>query len=714
MNRFLPRVLLIMVFLAGFGGMAGSLTAAQGAETPPGPAAAGAYAYYLPAVEKSEPPAWLGPFGGSVVVLLPDPVNTNIVYAGTWGAGVYKSTDNGNSWLPARGGLWNLQINSMAIDPLNPTIVYAGTYGSGVFKSDNGGETWVQASSGMQDGAIVYAMAVDPEAPNRLYASTRAQGTGEPPWKGILYKSEDGGISWRAVLQNIGGSGAQDWVYAIAVLPRDPNLILAASHEHGVYRSWNYGETWAPANNGILNGSGRGIVFDPSKRSPSTAYYGEWHRDGAYKTTDDGNTWSLLANGIENTKIYSMSIDWTDPRYVYAATMVASAGDTGGVLRSSDSGAGWSLVGLKGLSVYAVAPNRASGSQLYAGVIGNAGVYRSEDHGSTWASSNYGMSNLPATSILVQPGAPNILYTSNTAVYRSTDRGASWAALGSGLPGSTINALVMHPSNPGLLFALTESGLYRLDISSGSAWSKVNGLPEGSALQAAPHPLERPDELQALMPDEPAAPAPASAPNSPIKCMVFAPSNASVVYLGSGGAGVYRSSDGGLTWNQAGLSGQTVWSLAVDPANPNAVYAATNTAATVKFSPDGGATWADTATPGVIAYSLAFDSADPARLLAGTSSGVYARKGGGAWALLGLAGRTVTALAPHPARKGLIFAGTAAGAMFSPDGGITWLSGPSALDTLGIEAMAFESASGAVMYYATSNSGVYRTPFNSH
>jgi hypothetical protein len=717
MHRFILRTLILLIMLASFSTTGQSRSAAppDGQEGPSSQylTSAGPVTLFLPVIQRSEPPAWLGPFGGSVVVLLPDPINTNIVYAGSWGAGVYKSLDNGLNWQPARGGLTNLNINSMTINPLDPSTLYAGSYSNGVFKSTDWGETWVQASSGMQAGAIVYSLAIDPEVPTRLYAGTRAANTGgtPPPWSGIVYKSDDGAASWRPVLQNIGGSGQQDWVYSLAVLPLDPNLILAASHEHGIYRSWDYGETWAPANQGIANGSGRGVVFDPQKRSPSTAYYGEWHRDGAYKTTNDGTSWVRLANGIQNTKIYSMAIDSSDPRYVYAATMIASAGDPGGVMRSSDSGQTWSQAGLQGLSVYNVAPNRGSGSQLYAGVIGSAGIYRSENRGASWSASSQGMSNLAATSILVQPGAPSTLYTSNTVVLRSTDRGASWANLGSGLPGSTINALVMHPTDANLLFALTNSGLYRVNLSTGTTWSKAAGLP-GSAVLSEAHPLDRVSELGALMPDELLSPQPAAVLNTALQSLVFAPSNAGVAYLGSSGSGVYRSGDGGATWAAAGLSGQTIWNLAIDPTNPNLVYAATNTAGTVKVSLNGGSSWTDTTLPaGSIPYTLVIDPAEPNKVYAGTSSGVYSRAGSGAWTLTGLNGRVVTALTHHPTRPGTLFAGTTAGAFISMDYGQNWMSGPSALETLGIEAITIDPNDGFTVYYATSSSGVYRSSF---
>jgi hypothetical protein len=63
-----------------------------------------------------------------------DPSNSQVVYAGTWGGGVCKSTDGGESWVEKNNGLTNHDVSCLAIDPSNPQVVYAGTYGGGVFK----------------------------------------------------------------------------------------------------------------------------------------------------------------------------------------------------------------------------------------------------------------------------------------------------------------------------------------------------------------------------------------------------------------------------------------------------------------------------------------------------------------------------------------------------------------------------------------------------
>jgi photosystem II stability/assembly factor-like uncharacterized protein len=722
MYKSLLRILISLVVFTGITGA--TLPPDPVPDTPAGTLSGVSPTVYklnLPLLFRAPLPDWVGPFGGNVVVIAPDPNNANIVYAGTWGAGVLKSTDGGLSWLPSRGGLWNLRINSLTVDPTNSAVLYAGTYGDGVFKSTNAGLTWAQSNSGVQAGAIVYTIAVDPETPSRVYIGTRGDNiTGANPWKGILYKSDNGGASWRAVLENVGGTDQQDWIYSIAVLPRDPNLILAASHEHGPYRSTNYGDTWAAASNGISDGSGRSVVFNPLLRLPSTAYFAVWHRTGLFKTTNDANAWSLNTNGINNTKVYGLAIDRNDPAHLYAATFIASAGDPGGVLHSADSGQSWKQAGLQGLSIYSVAVNPADGNILYTGTVG-AGAYRSADRGASWQANNTGLSVFSVSTLLVAPGSSDTLYAATNGVQRSVDKGLTWVPLGYGLPYSTVNALLFHPSNPNLLYALTDSaGLYRIDITSGG-WARLASITSGSTLQNASGvlyptgPLAQPDPLREIDPDESLAAQPQNEmqtlPNAPLLAMAFAPSSNPIQYIGTSGSGVYRTWDNGENWYAAGLAGQTVWSLAVDPANYNKVYAATAAPGTVKLTTDGGLTWTDTTLPGLTPYALAYSPIDPTVLYVGTSSGLYQSTAGGSWTPAGLSGKMVTAITPHPTRAGLLFAGTSAGAYISTDGGVTWAAGPAGLAEMGIKSITINPNDKITVYFATNGSGAYHLEY---
>jgi hypothetical protein len=195
--------------------------------------------------------------------------------------------------------------------------------------------------------------------------------------------------------------------------------------------------------------------------------------------------------------------------------------------------------------------------------------------------------------------------------------------------------------------------------------------------------------------------------------MTYAPSDPAVAYLGTFGSGVYKSGDGGSGWDAAGLSGLVAWSLAVDPANPDLVYAATSTPGSIKVSSTGGGAWADSPLPdaGLIAYALVAAPDNSGSLYAGTTNGVY-RLAGGSWTSLGLAGNTITAVAVNPQHAGFIYAGTSNGAYFSFDSGATWLPGPAGLANLTVQAINFDPFYPNTIYISTTGNGVLRVPFD--
>jgi photosystem II stability/assembly factor-like uncharacterized protein len=103
-----------------------------------------------------------------------DPTDSNIVYAGTTGDGVLKSTDGGSSFAGKNNrlsGNRTSRTGSLQIDPKHPNVLYVGTEGNGVFKSKDGAETWFRINSGLDD-LVVTGFAMAPGSPNTLYAAT--------------------------------------------------------------------------------------------------------------------------------------------------------------------------------------------------------------------------------------------------------------------------------------------------------------------------------------------------------------------------------------------------------------------------------------------------------------------------------------------------------------------------------------------------------------
>ena len=89
-----------------------------------------------------------GPDGGTIRALAVDPASPDTVYAGTWGGGVYKSTNGGSAWAPANGGLDVPWVLALAVDPATPDTLFAGS-GWGIYKSTDGGGNWNPLSIGI-------------------------------------------------------------------------------------------------------------------------------------------------------------------------------------------------------------------------------------------------------------------------------------------------------------------------------------------------------------------------------------------------------------------------------------------------------------------------------------------------------------------------------------------------------------------------------------
>jgi len=660
---------------------------------------------YLPIIS-NDPTSWIGPFGGYIVALAIDPSDPQIAYAGSWGSGVYKSTDGGLNWQSANLGLTNLFVNSLAIDPTHPSTLYAGTYHNQVYKSQDSGNSWIWSGAGMQDQAIVYTIAIDPFATSTIYAGTRGISNNDsPPWNGVVYKSMDAGSTWTPVLKNVGGADAQDWAYSLVVDPNAHETIYAATHEHGPYKSSTYGDNWYSIQNELSDLSGRTIGISPDYSNGTTLFYGVWHVDTVYKSLDGGSSWFRPDPSIPPAKVYNLTIDLQHADTVYLATF------NRGIMKTVDGGLTWQLVGLQEDEIYSLVINMISSDNLLAGTSGD-GLYRSVDSGSSWQHSNTGIDNAMVTSVVHSPTDSYTIFASlyGAGVYQSDNRGQTWWEINAGLGDKFVHQLVMNPSQPGLLYAMTDSGgLFQNDLNTGHGWVSVGqGLPLTNSFTPAypaEHPFATKDMQEAsTTPIETTTNSQLSSVN--LLTMVYAPSDARIAYMGTGGSGVYKSTNGGASWQPAGLGGESILSLAVDSVDHDLVYAITNSPGSIKISTDGGGTWMDSYQP-LAFYSLATSPIKPGDLYAGTNGGVY-RYHSGNWKQLGLTDQVVTSLATDSSQPNLIYAGTTSGAYYSLDAGLTWKFVDEHLRYQTIQAISLDPAIPNLVYFSTKTHGIYR------
>jgi hypothetical protein len=237
-------------------------------------------------------------YGLDVRSLAVDTISTNIVYAGTYGGGIFKSTDGADTWNAANTGLTNYYVYALAVDPTVPTIVYAGT-GNGVFKSTDGAGSWSPASTGITSAGI-RDLAVDPVATSFVYAVT---------WMGGVFKSTDGAASWNPANTGL----VMTNMYAMTIDPRRTNILFVGAN--GASMSDDYGATWTSSNTGMTNLDTRALAVDPA--APNAVYAGTYG-GGVFASTDGGATWAAHNTGLTGLNVQALALDPAAPNRIYA------------------------------------------------------------------------------------------------------------------------------------------------------------------------------------------------------------------------------------------------------------------------------------------------------------------------------------------------------------------------------------------------------------
>jgi photosystem II stability/assembly factor-like uncharacterized protein len=599
-----------------------------------------------------------GPGGGRILALAIDPETPATVYAGTWGSGVYKSTDGGGTWDPAGSGLSDTYINTLVIDPKEVNSLYVGTY-HGIYKSTDAGGSWQEANTGITDYQI-QTLAIDPQTPSTLYAGAF----------GCVFKSLDAGGHWSA--KTTGLSNIAVWV--MAVDPLDPDTLYAGTGFEGVYKSTDGGEHWYPVNTGLTDTNIYSLAIDPA--TPGTLYVGTEH-GGIFKSTDGGESWRNVFTRLPESTISvrSLAIDPLTASILYAGT-------DNGVFRSTNGGEQWlpANVGLSMNSqVTALAVDSSTPATVYAGTWNDGGVYRSTDSGMLWTLANSGLANTMVYTLAIDPLEPATLYagTYEFGVFKSNDAGQSWFPVNTGLTNEDVGLLVIDASTPSTLYAGTYDSLFKSSDGGGN-WFPINtGLTV-----------------------------------TDVDALAIDPVTPSTLYAGTYGGGVFKSADGGLHWQafNHGLSALHMAALAIDPVTPSTLYAGTYGGGVFK-STNGGEDWfpVNNGLTFLDVKSMAIDPLTPSTLYAGTyGGGVFKSTNRGAdWfpADDGLTMLHIMDLAIDPYLPATLYAATYGGVFKSTNGGQQWSAMNPGLTNTRINALAIDPVHPTTLYAGTDGAG---------
>ncbi len=260
----------------------------------------------------------IGPFrGGRTVAISGVPGQPNVFYMAPNNGGVWKTTDFGRTWNPIFDDQPTGSIGALAVAPSNPNTIYVGSgeglrrpdlsVGDGIYKSTDAGRTWQHL--GLRDAQQIASIIVDPKDPNRLFVAAQGHPYGPNAERGI-FRSLDGGQTWRKVLYKDENVGGMDLVFD----PRNSQVIFASMWASrrppwsvdggydgagsGLYKSTDGGDHWRQLTKGLpgeAEGIGRiGPAVSPSDPDRMYAWVNAKKGSGIYRSDDAGETWQQV------------------------------------------------------------------------------------------------------------------------------------------------------------------------------------------------------------------------------------------------------------------------------------------------------------------------------------------------------------------------------------------------------------------------------------
>ena len=535
-----------------------------------------------------------------------DPSQPGVIYAGAYHPpGLWRSDDDGQTWLRDDQGLENQPVFTLHWDPVrswwwagagdglysrstqgkawqptslpqNPAYALAqdcaghlvlALAGVGLFLSVDG-ETWSRLPMGQPTAeSNVLALAVSPDG-HDLYVGTAGDG---------LWVSHDAGATWSSVPQMAG-----DYVSALLVDPEAGAWAYARTLKQ-VYRSDDGGRTWAPVSDldrraygfalgadgahyvalkGQVARSDDGglhwMFFDNGLHpgtdvldltavfhDPARLYAAAW--EGFYRSEDGGRTWKRCSEGLGNVEVDALA--WDGQGRLLAGTRM-------GIYRRALDTDEWEPVpqGFQDQHV-CVLESDPENRVFYAGTDG--GLLRSEDGGQTWVEVTSGLTGRSMPDLAVDTQSPEHLYIRLRfeRVYESWDGGQNWEARWEGL-GAAREVISIDLGSSGLLIAGANDGLFRWEPDEG-LWQRVAPELEGQT----------------------------------VFTVVIDPRDEALVYAGATD-GLWRSQDGGDSWDRWGedLAGITVTAVGLDPVDERVAYAGTMYEG-LYITGNGGTTW---------------------------------------------------------------------------------------------------------------------------
>jgi len=539
---------------------------------------------------------------GRINCIAVDPNNNNIIWVGSPSGGLWKSTNDGNSWITNTDFLDGLGVSSIIISPFNSNIMYlatgdfdaSDTYSIGILKSTDSGQTWfLPNNSLLTTGSISYKLAMHPSNENVIYACSKS---------GII-KSIDGGINWINTTNNL-----YSIFFDFIMDKSNPAILYAAAYDNGtggaIIKSTNGGGSWIKLTNGLpVSTSYSRIALALSSSNPNIIYSifsnSEGGLLGVYKSTDSGNNWALKANspnmlgwtpdgsdvGGQSWYDLSLIVNPVDPNIVYLGGV--------NIWKTIDGGSTWKInahwyggaysnipIVHADIHTFEYIPNT---DFLLCGCDG--GLFKTTNGGTIWQDLSNGLGIQQFYRIGGSAQVPNIVYggaqdngtsilkdgiwtnvgggdgmecavdyTNHDIGYvssqfgsfaRTTDGGKSFTGINEGIIGNSTwtTPFLIHPTNPEILYRTTTK-VYK-STNKGNTWNTISGI------------LDRSIGF-----------------DMSLTLLKVSKSNPNYIYASSG-FNLFKTTNGGNDWVivvTPNMNNSTTSDIAISPTNPEIVY----------------------------------------------------------------------------------------------------------------------------------------------
>ena len=650
----------------------------------------------------------LGPenIAGRMRSLALDPADPAVLYAGSAGGGVWKSTNSGRDWRVLDDLLPNLRIGAIAVDPFDTRRILAGcgegyvawqggaAFGRGVYRSSDAGESWaLLPSTDRENFDYIYDVDFDSHAAD---AALLCSGDG-------VYRSSDGGESWTRVLTRPVLPFSAMAVYS----PAEPGLAFAAIEGAGIFRSTDGGRSWTgPHGTGIdVDGYSR-IVLAVAPSDADVVYAAFTGHDeecaGLFRSDDRGEHWEAME--IPRSELFGNTY-------------------MGGQGRFNSS-----------LAVHPQNPD-----VVWAGGID---LYRSGDGGRSWKQMSnwyrfqrYAYVHADNHVILFNPrNGDEILSASDGGLFRSTDGGATFTERSAGMVTVQFHSGTPHPRTDLVIGGTIDNGT--VTAFDGPRWSEVLGGDGGYTAIDADDPRYVYGELyylhfmrstdfgrtfQLSMIGIPRArDFGSSDPVAFIAPFEMAPWDGRVIFAGTNK--LYRTVNRAESWEAVSpnlAADGYLTAIGPAPSDPQTVYVGASKGR-AQVTTDGGATWTriDAGLPERWITDIAVNGRDARRAvytLSGFDSGhaFLTTDGGASWRDISGSGAASLPDVPantvlwHPQRDSALYVGTDVGLFVTTDGGASWRVDNNGIGNVIIADLKLRRD--GVLFAATHGRGMYRS-----